>query len=191
MTEPYDGADAGSQQEPGPGSHPEVGSLGEEAAKLMGALSELAHGRPDVPGDPAPDGPTADDPAASDAAGGAGRSEGLHGLAGHAAEALRGVDEHLATGAPECAYCPICRTVHVVRQASPEVRAHLTSAASSLLQAMAGVLAAVPASQPAQGGGTAAGDQRGGGFERIDLDTDPGTDPETGLDTGPDGGEQS
>ena len=39
----------------------------------------------------------------------------------HAA-AARDANEHIATGGAECTYCPICRTVHVVRQASPEVR---------------------------------------------------------------------
>ncbi len=56
-----------------------VGSVGDEAAKLLGALADWA-------GD-------------------------------HA----RDVDEHLATGDAECLYCPVCRTVHAVRQASPEV----------------------------------------------------------------------
>ena len=53
--------------------------------------------------------------------------------------------------------------MHVVRQTSPEVRAHLAVAASSLLQAAAGMLAtAVP--DDARG--------RVGGVERIDLDDD-------------------
>jgi hypothetical protein len=86
--------------------------------------------------------------------------QGLSGLADQAAASVRDVDEHLATGAPECTYCPICRTVHAVRQTSPEVRAHLALAASSLLQAAAGILAAA-----------APGDARArDGVERIDLD---------------------
>ena len=36
-----------------------------------------------------------------------------------ASAALHDVDEHLATGAPECRYCPVCRAVHVVRDAAP------------------------------------------------------------------------
>lgn len=71
------------------------------------------------------------------------------------------VDEHLATGAPECRYCPVCRTVHVLREASPEVRAHLAAAASSLMQAAASVLAAA-ATPPGSG--------RSATVERIDLD---------------------
>jgi hypothetical protein len=54
----------------------------------------------------------------------------------------------------------VCRTIHVVRQMSPEVRAHLTSAASSLFQAAAGVMA------------TQVPPERRPGVERIDLDAD-------------------
>ncbi len=66
---------------------------------------------------------------------------------------------HFATGAPECTVCPICRTVHAVRGLSPEVKAHLATAATSLLHAAAGLLA------------TAVPDERArGGVEHIDLD---------------------
>jgi len=115
----------------GPGDDP-VGSMSEEALKLLGALSGWAreHG--------------------SDL--GAGLGAGLEGL-----------DEHLATGAPECSWCPICRAVHAVRQTSPEVRAHLAVAASSLLQAAAGLLAtAVPDDAR----------ERAAGVEHIDLEDD-------------------
>ena len=83
-----------------------VGSVGEEAVKLFGALADWA--------------------------------------GEHASD----VDDHLATGAAECLYCPVCRTVDAVRSASPELKAQLTTAASSLLQAAAGLLAA--AGQPGQ-----------------------------------------
>ena len=54
------------------------------------------------------------------------------------------MDAHLATG-EDCRYCPVCRAVQVYRSASPEVREHLTSAATSLAQAAAALLAtAVP-----------------------------------------------
>lgn len=128
--------------------HPEVGSVGEEAGKLFGALADWARDQ------------------------GPGWGEGVETLATQAAQAARDVDSHVATGAAECTYCPICRTVHAMRRTSPEVRAHLSSAASSLLQAAAGVLAtAVPAEQP-----------RRPGVERIDLDpVEPGTESEGGL----------
>ena len=99
------------------GDAPEVGPLAEEAAKLFGALSGWAR----------------------EHAGEA--SEGLSGLAAQAASAVHGIDEHLATGSAECTVCPLCRTVHAVRQLSPEVKAHLTTAAASLAQAAVALLA--------------------------------------------------
>jgi len=116
----------------------QVGSVAEEAAKLFGALSDWArdHG-PDL-------------------------AEAGEGLAGRAAAAVQGVSDHVDTGAPECAWCPVCRTVHLVRSTSPEVRDHLVSAASSLMQAAAGFLAA--ASAPTERPGPA--------VEHIDLDAD-------------------
>ena len=89
----------------GPHGPHDVGSVGEEAAKLFGALSDWA---------------------------------GTHG-------------EEAATS-PECTWCPVCRTVHAVRHASPEVRAQLTTAAQSLLSAASALLAAAqqpPSSAPA------------------------------------------
>ncbi|MFT4264875.1 MAG: hypothetical protein QM572_15940 [Nocardioides sp.] len=70
--------------------------------------------------------------------------------------------EHFANGSPECTYCPICRTVHAVREVSPEVRDHLATAAASLMQAVAGLLTSVatPARTP----------ERGPTVQRIDLD---------------------
>jgi hypothetical protein len=70
-----------------------------------------------------------------------------------------GLHEHVATGSPECAWCPICRTVTAIRQTSPEVMAHLSTAASLLMLAVAGMMA------PPQPG-------RDGGVERIPLDDD-------------------
>ena len=109
--------------EPADEDAPEVGSLAEETAKLLGALSGWAREH------------------------GADVGHGAGGLADHLVDqvtsAAHQVDEHLATGSPECTVCPICRTVHVVRQLSPEVKAHLAVAASSLVQAAAGVLATV------------------------------------------------
>ncbi|WP_457205730.1 hypothetical protein [Nocardioides sp. P5_C9_2] len=110
---------------------PEVGSLAEETAKLIGALSGWAREH------------------------GADVGETASGLADHLVDQVSGaahqVDEHLATGAPECTVCPICRAVHAVRQLSPEVRTHLATAASSLVQAAAGVLATVAPDADASG----------------------------------------
>jgi hypothetical protein len=99
-----------------------VGSVAEEAAKLLGALSGWAREHGD-------------------------------GLSSFADE----LHDHLATGAPECSWCPLCRTVAAVRHTSPEVRAHLASAASSLMLAVSAMMATNP--PPADGG-----------VERIDLD---------------------
>ena len=104
-------------------SSDDVGTVGEEAAKLLGALSDWAEGPRRRPA----------------------------GLA------------WTRTSRParrSARYCPICQTVHVVRQTSPEVRAQLATAATSLLQAAAGLMAtAVPDDRA-----------RGGGVEHIDLD---------------------
>lgn len=124
-------------------SEEQIGSVAEEAAKLFGAFADVArqHG--------------------ADAAG------GVTGLAGQAAAFTRELNDHLATEDPECRYCPVCRAVHVVRQTSPEVRQHLVTAASSLLQAAAGLLETIPP----------AGDREEpsprGGVEKIDLDGGP------------------
>ena len=110
-----------------------VGSAAEEAAKLLNALGEWAK----------------DQSAESATA----FSESVAGLAGRAASAVadlpKFMDQHMATGAPECAYCPVCRTVHIVREASPDVRVHLASAALSLIQAASTVLNALATPVPA------------------------------------------
>lgn len=115
----------------------DVGSLGDEAAKLLGALSGWAREH------------------AGDA------SDGLSGLASHAAASAHDLSEHLDTGAAECTVCPVCRTVHAVRQLSPEVKAHLSSAMASLVHAAAAVMATT---DPRTDG--TAGD---GGVEHIDV----------------------
>jgi hypothetical protein len=102
----------------------EVGPLAEEAAKLLGALSGWAREHAAEAGD------------------------GLSGLADRAASAVHDADEHLATGAAECTVCPLCRTVHAVRQLNPEVTNHLASAVSSLAQAAAALMA-TPTRRPA------------------------------------------
>ena len=99
------------------GPPPPVGSVGEEAVKLLQALQEWAKESGHEYGE-----------TFGAAATGAG---GL----------LHNVNEHIATGGRECTYCPVCRTISAVRATSPEVKAHLTSAASSLLQAAAGFMA--------------------------------------------------
>jgi hypothetical protein len=97
--------------------HEPAGSVTEEAVKLLQALQGWA----------ADNGGEYADTAAAAAAG--------------AAQRLHGINEHVATGAAECAYCPICQVISAVRGTSPEVRQHLASAASSMLKAVAGLMA--------------------------------------------------
>lgn len=110
----------------------------------------------------------------------------LSGWAGDLGQGLgqglgHGLEGHLATGAPECTYCPVCRAVHVVRTAGPEVTTHLAHAATSLLQAAAGILATAAAATTAardEGPEAPSGDRRSRTVQNIDLDDEPGTDGE-------------
>ena len=169
------------------GAGEQVGTVGEEAAKLLGAVSEAMaaweSGRHDgeVGHD---DGP--------------GWSDGLADLAADAAEALRaphlhGTDEtadqatgtgraRAEDGSGACRWCPLCRAAHLVEETHPEVRVHLISAARSLLRATALVLEQVqgqPASDPRtpdpRTPGSRAQDRAAraaAGVEHIDLDDD-------------------
>ena len=128
------GAGPGGPQDP-------VGSVGEEAAKLLGALSNWARDQGD------------------DYAGSAADA------AGSFAGAVKDVSEHIATGGEECRYCPVCQVIQVVRNTSPEVRTHLSVAASSLMHAAAGLLATNPEDR-----------SKSSPVEKIDLDTDAGWD---------------
>ncbi len=132
-----------------------VGSVAEEAAKLLGALSGWARENGDGLYDGVQDGLSS-------------MAEELH--------------DHASTGSPECAWCPVCRTVAAVRHASPEVRAHLSTAASSLMLAVSGLLATrPPARDPRRGAAT--------GVERIRLDDDPATAGGTVADAAADADE--
>ncbi|WP_183095501.1 hypothetical protein [Nocardioides stalactiti] len=146
MTEPRDPQEPQDEQ-PTSASRPEVGSVGEEALKLFGALADVARQQ------------------TADVGGGVGN------LADQAMSFVTEINAHIATDSTECKYCPVCRVVHAVRETSPDVRAHLMSAASSLLQAAAGVLETVP--PPTDGAAP-----RTAEVERIDLDggDGPGSD---------------
>ena len=117
-----------------------VGSVTEEAAKLLHALQDWAK------------------ESGSEYAGAAATA------AEGAAAAVHRVDEHIATGAPECSYCPVCRVISAVRGTSPEVRQHLTTAATSLMHAAAGLLA-TQMPEPST-------ERADGGVEKIDLSDD-------------------
>ena len=94
-----------------------VGSVGEEAAKLFAALSGWAR-----------------DQGTENAGTAAGAAAAM-------SETMHTVNEHIATGAEDCRYCPVCQVIHAVRTTSPEVKEHLAVAASSLMHAAAGLLA--------------------------------------------------
>lgn len=121
-------------QNSGPNGEP-IGSVGEEAAKLFVALSGWAkdHG--------------------ADTAGSA------FGAAQAVGETIHNVNEHIATGGADCTYCPLCQVISVVRTTSPEVKAHLAVAASSLMHAAAGFLATQVPNEPTTSP-----------VEKIDLD---------------------
>ncbi len=87
-------------------------------------------------------------------------------------DTVREVDDHIATGDAECLYCPVCRTIHAVRGASPELKAQLAQSASSFLQAAAGLLSAA-------GAGAQPPSSR---VQHIDLDADGPGDPDLGED---------
>ncbi len=102
----------------GDGKEP-VGSVAEEAAKLLEALQGWAKD------------------SASDYAGATAAAAGT----------LRDINDHIATGGQDCRYCPVCRVIALVRETSPEVKAHLASAAGSLMQAAASAMATHVAEQ--------------------------------------------
>jgi hypothetical protein len=104
----------------GPDADEQVGSVGEEATKLLHALQDWARDR----GSEHADGH---------------HSDGHH-SDGHDADEHQGAGTARATAA-DCRYCPVCGVIAVVRATPPEVRAHLASAAGSLVQAAAELLA--------------------------------------------------
>jgi hypothetical protein len=131
---------------------PDVGSVGEEAAKLFGALSGWAREQ------------AAADPSAATGAATAAESA-VHGLTDALGHLVGNVNEHVATGSEECRYCPVCQVIHAVRD-NPEVRQQLSTAASSLLHAASALLATqAPGSRPP-------------GVEKIDLSDDGDWDDE-------------
>ena len=99
------------------GADEPVGSVTEEAAKLLHALQDWAK-----------------ESGSEHAGAAASAAEG-------AASATHRINEHVATGDAACTYCPVCRVISAVRDTSPEVKAHLSTAMTSLMQAAAGMMA--------------------------------------------------
>lgn len=114
-----------------------IGSVSDEAVKLLGALQGWARERGSDYGGTAEE------------------------VAAEAASSFHSLNKHIATGGEDCRYCPICQLISAVRETSPEVKQHFASAASSFVQAAAGMLAT---HLPNQKGGTPEP-----GVEKIDL----------------------
>jgi hypothetical protein len=127
---------------------PDVGSLADEATRLLGALGGWAREH----------GVTDPDPASTDPAGGPHGHDGLTG---------------------DCTWCPVCRTAQAVRRTSPEVRDQLLVAATALMQAGSGLLAALQSSAEERGAPRPRPDgPPAGRVERIDLDEGPDDGPD-------------
>jgi len=55
---------------------------------------------------------------------------------------------HIATGAPECAWCPICQLIAILRGDRPEITEKVAEAGASLVAALRAVLDATATSPP-------------------------------------------
>lgn len=109
-----------------------VGGIAEEAAKLVEAVEAWARGALGPAHDPTDD--SADDPT----------DDG----AGDRAEPAEHRQHGWATGAPECALCPICRLIAAARSIRPETVAHLLDAMASLAAAARTSVDAAGTSRP-------------------------------------------
>jgi hypothetical protein len=104
----------------------QVGSVGEEAAKLLGALQDWARDT---------------------------GSAQLGAVAGDLGAQARDLGAHVAHG-EDCRYCPVCQAIRVFRETSPEVKQHLATAAGSLAQAVSLYLNASTGDQADEGPAT-------------------------------------
>lgn len=55
-------------------------------------------------------------------------------------------EEHVATGAPECQFCPVCQGIGVLRHVRPEAVEHFLDAAASFVAALKTAVATPEAS---------------------------------------------
>jgi hypothetical protein len=56
--------------------------------------------------------------------------------------------EHVATGAAECRYCPVCRAIAASRASGPDVLAHVMTAGESLYAAVREAVAGFERTKP-------------------------------------------
>jgi hypothetical protein len=71
---------------------------------------------------------------------------------------------HIATGAPECAWCPICQLIAVLRGDRPEISDKIAEAGASMVAALRAVIDAASSAAPAE--------RPGSRVQHIDLDAD-------------------
>jgi hypothetical protein len=64
------------------------------------------------------------------------------------ARATREQPPGFATGAPECRYCPICRTIAAARHSGPDVADHMAHAGLALIAAFRETVAAYQRTRP-------------------------------------------
>ncbi|WP_104107317.1 hypothetical protein [Nocardioides sp. 616] len=139
---------------------PQVGSVGEEAAKLLGALSGWAGERGPGLGQHVED--LMGQMASSFQSPEAGPGPGPDVDPDTGPDADPGEQPGMPRGHSECTACPVCRVVHSVRGLPPEVRVHLGAAVVSLGRAVSAALAPAQARTESEG------------VERIALDDDEG-----------------
>jgi len=91
-----------------------------------------------------------------------------------AASAVDPAGERIATGAPECQGCPVCRTVSALRDPSPEVAERLTGVVTDLASLVAAGLRAFETHTGQHGAGPTVPAEprerrRDTGVEHIDI----------------------
>lgn len=74
---------------------------------------------------------------------------------------------HIATGAPECAWCPICQFIAILRGERPEISDKIAEVGASLVATLRAVVDAAAASGPRR-----PGEQAAHHVQHIDL-SDP------------------
>ncbi|HEU5159875.1 MAG TPA: hypothetical protein VFU43_22960 [Streptosporangiaceae bacterium] len=64
------------------------------------------------------------------------------------AQATREHTPGFATGAPECRYCPICRTIAAARSSGPDIAEHMAHAGLALIAAVRETVAGYQRTRP-------------------------------------------
>jgi hypothetical protein len=88
----------------------------------------------------------------------------------------------VATGAPECTWCPLCQLVAVLRGDRPEVAARLAETQTAVVGLLRALADAAGAGAPPNPGPDGRGSSAGGRIQKIDLGP-----PSGGRDTDQDG----